>query len=298
MNYQNIKNFGKISDFVFGCEPLGGQDWGKVNVSSIEKAIIKSIELGVNFFDTADVYGLGLSEKRLQKILGSKRHDLFISTKGGVAWKKQKNKRAITFFNSKPDYIQSAVEASLRRLKLDSIPLYYIHWPDPKVPLAKTFNKLQMLKELGKIKYLGCSNFSSSQIKEASKYAKIDFCQLPANILIGLPSKNILSICKKNKIKIVAYNVLASGLLTSKFNESTSFQKNDRRSRTPEFIGKKFSENLDKVQKITDKIKDQNLSINQFAINWIMKQKQINFTILGIKNRNQIIENINSIYSN
>ena len=72
-------------------------------------------------------------------------------------------KRAITFFNSKPDYIQSAVEASLRRLKLDSIPLYYIHWPDPKVPLAKTFNKLQMLKELGKIKYLGCSNFSYSQ---------------------------------------------------------------------------------------------------------------------------------------
>ena len=100
---------------------------------------------------------------------------MFLSTKGGIDWKKEKNKRAKTFFNSKPEYIESAVEASLKRLKIDSIPLYYIHWPDPKNKISSTFDKLQNLKIKEKIRFIGCSNFSAPQMKEALRYAQIDF---------------------------------------------------------------------------------------------------------------------------
>lgn len=294
MDYFDLDGFGKVSTVFYGCEVLGGVDWGKINHLSLEKAINISLEMGLNSFDTADVYGLGLSEKRLSRILGSKRHDMFLSTKGGIDWKKEKNKRAKTFFNSKPDYIESAVEASLKRLKIESIPLYYIHWPDPKHKISSTFDKLQNLKNQGKIRFIGCSNFSASQMKEALRHAQIDFCQIPTNILVGKPSSEILAISKKNNINIVAYNVLASGLLTGKFTNKSTFPENDRRSRMDDFKGEKFIMNLKKIKKIKSRAKDSKLSLSKYCIQWVLKQKEINFAIVGFKNSKQVLQNLSS----
>jgi aryl-alcohol dehydrogenase-like predicted oxidoreductase len=151
-----------ISRLCFGCEPLGGIDWGVVDVAGIGSAIDRALDLGIDFFDTADVYGLGLSEERLSQTLGHRRHDVVIATKGGVSWSTPTSQsRASITRDSSPSYLRTAVENSLRRLRLDVLPIYYVHWPDPSTPIEATFAELEKLRTEGKIGSLGCSNYSA-----------------------------------------------------------------------------------------------------------------------------------------
>ncbi len=292
MKYKCIEKFGDLSRLCFGCEPLGGSDWGKFKLSDIEASIRFSIEMGVNFFDTADIYGLGLSEKRLCKILSNKRHDVFIATKGGVAWRKNNSSRAETFFDTSKKYITSAVENSLNRLKIENINLYYIHWPNSDTSIEETFSCLQKLKENGKILNIGCSNFNLDQLREALKYAEINFLQTPANIIDGAPNSALMNFCKKKNINVVAYNVLHYGLLTGKFTKNFNFSSNDRRSRLEIFKGSNLKKKLKKIEDLKVSLTNTNLSLAQFSIDWVTNQKQIDFAITGIKNQKQAKENI------
>ena len=296
MNNKNwqIKNLSKL---VFGCEPLGGTDWGDFDVDKIEEAIRYSLDLGVNFFDTANVYGLGLSESRLSKILGSKRFDLFIATKGGISWERTHG-RALTKINLEPSHIKKSVEDSLNRLRLESIPLYYIHWPDANIDMSETFEMLMLLKEQGKIQHIGCSNFNLDQLKDANKITSIDFLQIPINIMIGLPSQNLLSYCKEHEVNIVAYNVLASGLLSGKYDENSKFNSNDRRSRLESFSEKYMEENLNKLKKLTEASEARGLTIIEHSLKWIFEDESIQFAITGIKNKQQIEQNFLALTTN
>ena len=124
-----------VSRLVFGCEQLGSYDWGKIDDQEAIAAVQRALDLGINFFDTADVYGLGRSEELLADALGSRRHEVIIATKFGINWEiDPQGGRAKTFRDATPGRVLEAVEGSLRRLKLDSIPLYQVHWPDPNVP--------------------------------------------------------------------------------------------------------------------------------------------------------------------
>ena len=282
----------KISRLCYGCEALGGKDWGKFDLFALQEGIEKSIDLGLNFFDTADVYGLGLSEKRLSKILGPRRHDFIIGTKGGIQWKETSNSRAKTFKNSSPDYIHECVNKSLKRLKIDVIPVYYIHWPDPKTRISQTFEVLQKLVDQGKIKYLGCSNFNLNQIKEASQVAKISFIQMPVNILNSPLPPSYSEFCKTQSIKIVAYNTLASGLLSGKYNANSTFSKNDRRSRLDDFKKNNLRTVEGELNKLKHKAHKEDLSLAQYSIKIILKDLNIESAIVGIKNKDQAIENL------
>ena len=284
-----------ISPICFGCEPLGGTDWGDIDLVSIEKAIHKALDLGINFFDTAGVYGLGLSEERLSKILGNRRHDVIIATKGGLSWKESRTVRSGVIKDSSPIAIRKDVESSLVRLRLECLPIFFVHWPDINTPIEDTFIELLKLKKEGKIKSIGCSNFSAQQLKRACLISKIDYVQLPINILNTSLDKNIAEICKKNKIQIVAYNVLLNGLLTGKFNKNTNFQENDRRSRLPLFRGINFIDVLEKVENLKLKAAENNSTITNYAINWVLKQKNICSVVIGIKNSEQIAENYSII---
>lgn len=127
MEYTKLSNFNcQVSRIVFGCEPLGGTDWGTVDLKMASRAVVRALDLGVNFFDTADVYGLGQSEKVLADALGVRRHDVIIATKFGVAWRDCGGDRAVTYRDSSPRRVTEAIEASLRRLRLESIPLIYM----------------------------------------------------------------------------------------------------------------------------------------------------------------------------
>ena len=226
-----MQNFSSPSKITFGCEPLGGTDWGNISLKQIEYAINKAIDIGVNSFDTAAVYGLGLSEERLSQILGKKRHDLFIATKGGLKWSSEiQSKRAEILKDSSPKQLTKDIKASLRRLNIESIPLFYIHWPDKNQRIEESVYTLNKLKKDGLIKNIGLSNFNLDNLKSAQKVSRVDYIQIPWNI-IERPSLELVNYCIDNNIYIIVYNALSSGLLTGKFKFNSKFPSNDRRSR-------------------------------------------------------------------
>ncbi|MCZ8293229.1 MAG: aldo/keto reductase [Hylemonella sp.] len=281
-----------VSKICFGCEPLGGADWGEVDVIAIAGAVERALELGVNFFDTADVYGLGLSETRLSEILGPRRHDVVIATKGGMSWQHSTSGgRATIRRDSSPEYLRGAVEASLRRLRIDSIPIYFIHWPDPNTEIATTFECLSRLRDEGKIGQIGCSNFSATQVRAACDVAEVSYVQLPLNLLDGGLDPDMDELVREKSIGVVAYNVLANGLLTGKYDASSRFPVNDRRSRLPRFQGDAFKLALRQVADISLAAAAEGLTCAQYAITKVLERAGVVSVILGIKNRQQIEEN-------
>lgn len=285
-----------VSPLCFGCEPLGGTDWGEIDLASIENAINKALDLGINFFDTAGIYGLGLSEERLSRILGNRRNDVVIATKGGLSWKESKLKRSNVVKDSSPSAIRKDVENSLRRLRLQSLPIFFIHWPDHNIPLEDTFVELSKLKNAGKINSIGCSNFSEKQLLRACEVSKIDYVQIPINILNKSLNKSISNLCTKNKIKVIAYNVLSNGLLTGKFNRNTKFQENDRRYRLQQFKGIDYINNLEKIENLKLKAAKLNISLLNYVINYVLTQKNVHSVVIGIKNSKQLLENYSVIF--
>lgn len=285
----------KISPICFGCEPLGGTDWGEVDIDAIEKAINIALELGLNFFDTAGVYGLGLSEERLSKILGNRRHDIVIATKGGLSWKNSNSGREIITKDSSPLSIRADVESSLKRLRLEVLPIFYVHWPDSNTNIEDTFYELSILKNEGKINSIGCSNFSAEQIIQACSVTDIDYLQTPMNILDGPIDQSLSDVCLNNNINIIAYNVLLHGLLTGKFDINSNFPRNDRRSRLPLFKGSKFKNAIEKIEDLKIKAFKTNNSLSHHAINWVLTQKNVSSALIGIKSPKQMIDNWSAI---
>jgi aryl-alcohol dehydrogenase-like predicted oxidoreductase len=281
-----------LSQLCFGCEPLGGTDWGSVDIAEIGRAIARALELGIDFFDTSDVYGLGLSEKRLSQALGYRRHEVVIATKGGVSWcRPSSSVRATVTYDSSPRYIRAAVENSLRRLRLDVLPIYYIHWPDPRTPIETTFAALEKLRAEGKIGSLGCSNYSAAQVARACRAATLEYVQLPINLLEGAPEPDMIEVCARYRLRIVAYNVLAQGLLTGKYDESSRFPPDDRRSRVPLFQGQQYRDALARVAQISEEAISEKLTAAQYAIRWILRQPHVASAIVGIKSVKQLDEN-------
>lgn len=286
----------EISKICFGCEPLGGADWGQINVPDIASAISRALELGVNFFDTADVYGLGASEERLSQILGAKRHEVVIATKGGLSWTHgPPGARAIISRDSSPKYLRNAVEASLRRLRIDRLPVYFIHWPDPSTEIRATFECLAKLCDEGKIGQIGCSNFSASQVRAACEVSAVSFVQLPVNLLGEDIDLELAQLLKEKAIGVMAYNVLANGLLTGKFNANSLFAADDRRARLPLFQGKAYRRALQRVAEISVLAEAENLTCTQYAISWVLSRGDVVSAILGVKSRQQIEENYSAM---
>lgn len=285
----------KLSRICFGSEPLGGTDWGNVNIGDMEKAIHTALDLGVNFFDTAGVYGLGLSEERLSKTLGCHRHSVVIATKGGLSWNANNVGRASIRKDSSSSAIRKDVDNSLRRLRLECLPIFYIHWPDENVPFSETFGELERMRDEGKIESVGCSNYSLNQMKAVLSVSNIKYIQLPINILNGVSDKNLVDLCVKNEIEIVAYNVLANGLLSGKYHKDSKFPKNDRRSRLPLFRGRMYEEALESVKELKLTASSCNNSISQYSINWALSQPKVVSAIVGIKTPKQMLDNWSAI---
>jgi myo-inositol catabolism protein IolS len=287
-----------LSKFCFGCEPLGGVDWGEVNIKEISTAIELAVDYGVNFFDTAAVYGLGLSETRLSKILGNKRHDIYIATKGGLVWenKKNSNNRTIISKNSAPKIIRKSVEESLARLRIDKIPIYYIHWPDLNVDIRYTFDELSKLQHEQKIIRIGCSNFNINQLKKACSVACVSLLQIPINLLNLEKDQDLITFSKNHNVGITAYNVLASGLLTGKFNSKSKFHDNDRRKRSFLFQESELVKLKNKIDLIKNKANQKNITCAQYSISKVLELDGVVATIIGIKTVNQFLENINAFH--
>ncbi|MER3446351.1 MAG: hypothetical protein C4291_05645 [Candidatus Dadabacteria bacterium] len=300
MEYRRLGNTDlKLSVIGFGCWAMGG-GWGQTDDRESIAAVRRALDLGVNFFDTADIYGFGHSEKMLSKALGSLRKDVIIATKGGLAW----DEHGCMFRSSSRHHITNAVEASLKRLKTDYIDLYQIHWPDLHTPFETTMKVMDELIRSGKVRYVGVSNFTVNQIKECMKIRPVHSIQPPYNMLMREVEEDLLPFCKKNGIGVVAYGPLAYGLLTGKFTKDTEFPKTDWRSGElfPDpgdwqrhidlFHGRQFMRNLrivERLKRIADK---HGKTVGQLAIAWVLSNPSITSAIVGAKRPSQVEENV------
>ena len=218
----------RISRIGFGCAPMGGYDYGKVIDDESIKAVRKALNSGINFFDTADIYGLGHAEEVLSRALGNDRHKVVIATKFGLAWDKEGNVTR----DCSPNRVVAALESSLKRLKIDTIQLYQIHWTDSVTPIEETIGALLKCQQEGKVKYIGFSNVEPQLIEKAQKIGKIDSMQSSYNLLNRLAEREILPYCHAANIAFIAHSPLARGYLTGKYDEGQSFTATDTRCKS------------------------------------------------------------------
>jgi len=286
----------QVSRIGFGCEPLGGTDWGKVDQDLAMAAVSKALELGVNCFDTADVYGLGQSERVLSEALGTRRHEAIIASKFGINWEDNPSRgRAETFLDSSSCRVQKALEGSLRRLQVDAIPLYFIHCPDPNTPLGDTITTLIQCQKAGRIEHIGVSNFAPDQIREAAKMVNVAAVQLLYNLIERRAERELLPCCQELGISVFAYGTLAQGLLTGKYGTDTQFGPGDRRHRLPHFEGENLKKNLQIVERLKKVGERYHKSPAQVAIRWVLENPAVSCAIVGAKSPAQIEHNVGAL---
>lgn len=282
----------KLSCLGLGGEQLGGHSWGKISDKEMVGAVHRALESGVTLFDTAPVYGLGHSEEVLGKALGAARKNVIIATKVGLVWKKDKQFEKST--DSSPATIEREVDLSLKRLGTDYIDVYQIHWPDPDTPIEETLLVMKKLKQAGKIRCIGCCNFSLELLKEAVKYGEIGTAQIPYNLIDRKFESELLPFCHENKIAIFAYSPLARGFLSGKYNKKSTFGVDDRRSRSEDeyFQDAASTKNLRVLEKLKIVAGKLNKTPSQIALTWVLENPNITCAIFGAKNTAQVDENV------
>lgn len=276
-----------VSRVGFGGWAIGGHGWGTVEDYDSIRAIRKAYDLGVNFYDTADIYGFGHSEEILCKALGEDRRKVLIATKFGMAW----NENGAIWRDASAKRVVEALEGSLRRLQLDCITLYQIHWPDQNTPLEETMEALKKCQEAGKIKHIGCSNFTAELITRAQQVHRLESVQAPYSIIDRGIEEALLSCCERFEMGVVAYNPLAQGLLSGKFGPEARFGKDDVRSRSKYFQPGEFEKNLNAVERLRKTARQYGKTPAQVALRWVLHHPLVTCVIPGIKRPEQIEEN-------
>ena len=295
LKYTKIKGINKrVSQIGFGCWQLGGHGWGKSDPTELLQTTLLALERGITFFDTAPIYGLGLSETRLGVILKEHHHRVVIASKVGLKWETNDGFRKQNDLSS--DQIKVEIETSLKRLDVDYIDLYQIHWPDPNTPIEITLESLNELKDEGLIKAIGVCNFTLKQLIEATHYTEIASIQIPYS-LIDRSYENVLDFCLTNNISVISYSPLAKGLLAGKFNKLVSFPNNDHRNLHPYFSNGAFNKNLKIAKKVANVAKKVDMTPAQCALIWILNQRAISTVIFGATSRAQVEENTKINYS-
>jgi aryl-alcohol dehydrogenase-like predicted oxidoreductase len=286
----------RVSRIALGCEPLGGVDWGAVDAELARRAVARALELGVNVFDTANVYGLGKSEENLADALGPRRHNVVIVTKGGMTWQSDPGAgRARIALDGSPANMMATVEGSLRRLRIDCIPVFLLHYPDPGVPVAATIEALCRCREAGKIRHIGLSNCSVSDIEAADRVERLAAVELRYSLLERGIEEGVLPWCCKADIGVLAYGPLAQGLLTGKYARGSTFGTDDRRRRLPHFQGEGLERGLQVVQGLRQVGQRNGKSPAQVALRWVLDSPGVTSAVVGAKTADQMDENVGAL---
>ena len=276
-----------MSVITLGTWGMGGDFWGKVDDELSIATIQAGLDAGITTIDTAPCYGAGHSEEVVGKaIKGRKREDIILATKVGLDIYND-NRR-----DSSAKKIQAEVEESLTRLGTDYIDLYQVHWPDTETPFEETFTKLNELRESGKVRYIGVSNFSCEQMDEAAKYCPIVSAQPPYSLLKRDIEKDIMPYCIEHGMGMLSYGSIGAGALTGKFKERPTFGDGDKRGEFYEFFNE---ENWPKTQAMIDTLTEIAASHGKptvhAAINWVLKQKGITVALVGARTPEQVVMN-------
>jgi aryl-alcohol dehydrogenase-like predicted oxidoreductase len=268
---------------------MGMSEWyGPTNDEESVKTIKLACDMGLNLFDTADVYGNGHNETLLGRAVKEIRADVIVATKFGFL----PNEAGL---NGRPEYVKEACDASLMRLKTDYIDLYYLHRIDPEVPLTETVGAMADLVAEGKVRYLGLSEVSSVSLKEAHGVHPITALQSEYSIWVRDIEKEIMTTCRDLDVAMVPYSPLGRGFLTGKLSSPDHFGASDYRKDIPLFQGENFDANLIIVKELENIAKSKNCKTSQIALAWLNAQGEDIFPIPGTKRSTFLKENIESL---
>jgi aryl-alcohol dehydrogenase-like predicted oxidoreductase len=278
-----------VSPIALGTWELGGE-WGTFSEQRVSKTIRRARELGINLFDTAQGYGFGASERLLGRALRTEldthRETVVIATKGGLRMTGNGLVR-----DASREWLRHGVDDSLHALGVEYIDLYQVHWPDPNVSFAETADALAELAQEGKIRHVGVSNFSATQMAEFATTRPVETNQVPYSLFRRDIEADVLPYARQHDIGILAYGPLSHGLLTGALHEHTVFEPGDWRNGNPSFAGDTYHRNLEIVGEL-QRFAAQELgsSVAQLALAWTLANPAVHVAIVGARNSRHIEE--------
>jgi myo-inositol catabolism protein IolS len=289
----------KISALGFGCWEIGGT-YGSVDETQFQRAVHTAIDAGITCFDTAEAYGMGVSEEALARALGSRRNDVVIATKFGVGYEEMPNRR-----DSTRERVLASIDKSLQRLRTDHVDIYLVHWPDPNTPLDETMGTLDDIVRQGKTRYIGVSNFRLAQIEEAMGLRRVDVVQYAWNMFDRRMQSEIFPYCAAQQIGVMAYGSLAYGMLSGTFHAGMRFDESDWRSKggmlgslnlfRTLFGLEHFPRNLAAVEELKPLAAKYGKTLPQFALRWTLSNPIVGTALVGFRTPAEVTENLGAL---
>jgi aryl-alcohol dehydrogenase-like predicted oxidoreductase len=284
MNKRKLGSDLEVSAVGLGCMGMSefyGAASERDDAESI-KTIHRALEIGVNFLDTADMYGPYINEELVGKAIKGKRDEFVIATKFAIV--RDANNPSVRGINGKPEYVKQAVEGSLKRLGIETIDLYYQHRVDPETPIEETVGAMSQLVEEGKVKYLGLSEASAETLRRASKIHPIAALQSEYSLWTrDVEDNDVLVACRELNIGFVSYSPLGRGMLSGEIKKFEDLAADDYRRHSPRYQGENFDKNLRLVEKIEEIARAKGVTTSQLALAWVLAQGQDIVPIPGTK---------------
>jgi len=289
------KNGPLVSSLGLGCMGMS-EFYGARNDAESLATIDRSLDLGMNFLDTADIYGYGDNEVLVGQAIRGRRNQIFLATKFGIV--RDKSNPNVRGVNGSPAYVRSACDASLQRLGVDTVDLYYQHRVDPNTPIEETVGALADLVRQGKIRHIGLSEASADTIRRAHKVHPLSALQTEYSLWTRDPEDEILATTRELGVAFIAYSPLGRGFLTGQIKRFEDFAPDDYRRFSPRFQGDNFQKNLGLVARVESIAKEKNCTPGQLALAWLLAQGDDIIPIPGTKRRKYLEENFGALRVN